>query len=160
MAAWPVEWFHLLKYRNLRALAPPIAAVMAQALQQASQPVDALVPVPLHPRRLWWRGYNQSALLANEVGKLLGIPVWDTVLRRVHEGRPQVSVSGRESRWANVARAFESAAGPPSGASLEGKDLVLVDDVMTTGSTLDAAAAALLKAGANTVGALVFARDV
>lgn len=151
---------HLLKYRNLRALAPPMAVVMAQALQQASPPVDALVPVPLHPRRLRWRGYNQSALLAAEVGKLLGIPVLDTVLRRVHEGWPQVSLTSRESRWANVAYAFESAASPTSGASLQGKDLMLVDDVMTTGSTLDAAATALLKAGARSVGALVFARDV
>ena len=145
---------HALKYRNRRALAPRMAMVMAQALERSSPTADALVPVPLHARRLRRRGYNQSALLASEVGRLRSIPVWNAALRRVYEGRPQVTLSGRESRWANVAYAFEGT------ALATGKDLVLVDDVMTTGSTLRAAANALLKAGARSVTALVFARDV
>ena len=145
---------HSLKYRNLRAVAPLMAAVMAQALGQTSPAVDALIPVPLHPRQLRRRGYNQAFLLAGEVGRLRSITVWDTVLHRVFEGKPQVTLSSRESRWANVAYAFEST------APVSGNHLVLVDDVMTTGSTLNAAAGALLKAGARTVRALVFARDI
>ena len=145
---------HALKYRNLRALAPQMAAVMAQALEDSALRAHAMVPVPLHPRQLRRRGYNQSALLATEVSRLRGIPVWNAALRRIHEGKPQATLSGRERRWANVADAFQ-------GTTLaEGKDLMLVDDVMTTGSTLRAAAQALRSAGARSVRALVFARDV
>ncbi len=145
---------HQLKYRNLRALAPSMATVMAEALRTMSPPVDALVPIPLHRRQLRRRGYNHSAVLAREVGWRLDIPVSENALRRVTEGPSQVSLTSREGRWANVADAFAPA------ASVEGKDIVLVDDVMTTGGTLHSAGAVLRQAGAQTVWALVFARDV
>ena len=145
-----------LKYRNLRALAAPMATVMADLLREQSPPMDALVPVPLHPRQLRRRGYNQSELLAHEIGRLSGLPVWDTAIRRAHEGQPQVSLESRESRWANVAGAFSS----PEGAPLAGRELVLIDDVMTTGSTLHGAATALKEAGARSVWGLVFAREL
>ena len=127
---------------------------MANALQQRDLDIDALVPVPLHPRQLRRRGYNQAALLAKEVGRRLDIPVEETYLRRHRWSGPQVRVADYESRWANVAYAFQC------DADVQGKTLLLVDDVMTTGSTMHSAASTLKAAGAESVWALTLAREV
>ncbi len=144
---------HRLKYRDLRAVSPVLGAAMADAFRRTSPPADALVPVPLHPRQLRRRGYNQAALLAKEIGRRLEMPVWEEALRRPHLGPPQVSLGTREDRWANMTGAFVSA------RDLSGRALVLVDDVMTTGSTLHSAATALKAAGAASVWGLVLARE-
>lgn len=104
-----------------------------------------LVPVPLHPRRLRSRGYNQAHPLATEAGKLLGMPVRQDFITRAKDSPPQVEVRSMEQHRANVAGSFKAA------ARVEGLSVLLVDDVATTGSTLFACGAALKEAGAASV---------
>lgn len=115
--------------------------------------VDVIVPVPLHYTRLVKRRYNQSALLARELGRYTGLPVDCFSLVRHRKTRPQVEFSGFE-RVRNVKNAFSV----PHPEKLAGKRVVLIDDVLTTGSTLKECAAALKKAGVRSVDALTVAR--
>ncbi len=149
---------HRLKYSGLRAIAPRMAASMAEALaarQARGLIADFVVPVPLHPKRLRERGHNQAALLARGVAELLGLPLAEHALVRTSYEQPQVAAAAREARMANVEGAFAAA----EDANVQGRGVVLVDDVMTTGSTLDSAARALKDAGARRVHALAFARE-
>ena len=115
------------------------------------------MPVPLHWRRLWARRFNQSAALAAAISAAAGTAVNDTALRRIKPTRQQVGLSGA-ARAANVQGAFRVA--PAARAEVAGRRLVLVDDVLTSGATVDACARALLRAGAAQVDVLVFARVV
>jgi len=115
--------------------------------------VDVIVPVPLHYTRLVKRRYNQAALLARELGRYTGLPVDCFSLVRHKKTRPQVEFSGFE-RVRNVKNAFSV----PHPEKLAGKRVVLIDDVLTTGSTLKECAAALKKAGVRSVDALTVAR--
>ena len=144
---------HSLKYRGVRAAAAELGSLMAQ--YQADQPVpgDVIVPVPLHRRRLRERGYNQSALLAREMSKLSGIPVDERLLVRTKDTLPQVRAASREQRRLNVEGSFQCP------ETVEGRALILVDDVATTGSTLSACASALKDRGAASVWGLVLARE-
>lgn len=151
----PRQAVHAVKYRNLRAVAPVMARHMATALGSRGLALDAVVPVPLHPRTLRRRGYNQARLLADGIGSALGLPLVDGALVRTLLGRPQVTLTSREARWANVAHAFAARAD----AGLRDRSVLLVDDVLTTGSTLHAAATALRTAGAAAVHAVAFARE-
>ena len=146
---------HRLKYSGLRAIAPSMARPMAEALSSAHAPADVVVPVPLHESRLRQRGFNQALLLARHVGEAAGLPVRDDLLRRLVAGTPQVDAGSIDERRANVAGAF----GLAPGATVTGLRVVLVDDVLTTGSTLEAAASALKRGGARSVHALAFARE-
>ena len=113
-----------------------------------------MVPVPLHPKRLRQRGYNQSALLAREVGKGVGLSMMEGVLVRSKDSPPQASSRGIEERRRNVEGVFAC-----SSKALEGLRVLLVDDVCTTGSTLSACAQALKSQGASSVWGLVVARE-
>ena len=146
---------HRLKYSGLRAIAPSMARPMAEALSSAHAPADVVVPVPLHPSRLRQRGFNQALLLAQHVGDAVGQPVRDDLLVRLVAGTPQVDAGTVDERRKNVVGAF----GLAPGASVAGLRVVLVDDVLTTGSTLSAAATALKRGGARSVHALAFARE-
>ena len=146
---------HRLKYSGLRAIAPSMARPMAEALSSAHAAADVVVPVPLHPGRLRQRGFNQALLLALHVGDAVGLPVRDDLLLRLVAGAPQVDAGTIDERRANVAGAF----GLAPGADVAGLRVVLVDDVLTTGSTLDSAASALKRGGARSVHALAFARE-
>lgn len=117
--------------------------------------VDAIVPVPLHRARLRQRKYNQSALLCTEVSKITGIPVEYNTLIRHKNTLPQVSCSG-SARIRNVKNAF-SLNDPEK---FKNKRVVIIDDVMTTGSTLRECATVLLKGGAQSVDALTVARVI
>lgn len=134
------------------------ASVLAKWMKIAGEDiwkegVDVLVPIPLHYTRLIKRKYNQSALLCAELSKLTGIPVdYNSVVRHL-KTRPQVEFSGRE-RVKNIKGAF-SVRHPKN---VKGKRIVLVDDVMTTGSTLKECALVLRKAGASSVDTLTVAR--
>jgi len=137
------------------------ATVMARALGELAAPLlagpefsgtDIIVPVPLHFHRRWQRGYNQSELLAKFLGRKLGIPC-RTPLKRVRATRRQATLP-REDRLRNLTGAF--AVGRP--ASVTGKKILLVDDVLTTGATLHAAAQTLLDAGAAEINVFVAAR--
>ncbi|MBS7541093.1 ComF family protein [Ancylobacter lacus] len=148
---------HGLKYGDRLDIAPPLARLMAGAGAELLAGADALVPVPLHARRLWRRRFNQSALLAQGIARESGVPVRTGWLERRRATAPQVGLE-RGPRAANVAGAFAVPA--PMAAELRGRRLVLVDDVLTTGATLDACTKALLRAGAGAVDVLVFARVV
>ncbi|WP_428560808.1 MAG: phosphoribosyltransferase family protein [Solidesulfovibrio sp. DCME] len=113
---------------------------------------DILVPVPLHPRRLAWRGFNQSLELSRGLASRLGRPIVSSALARIRDTTPQSSLPGAK-RQANIAGAF--AAVP---AIVGGRAVLLVDDVMTTGATVDTAARALRFAGAARVDVVVVAR--
>jgi ComF family protein len=145
---------HALKYRGLSALAPAMAAPMAEFLREWSPPVDALLPVPLFGMRRRTRGYNQSELLAREVGRLTGMPVETRALTRRRATPPQVRQVGYDARLANVEDAFRTGR-----ARVRDRNLLLIDDVMTTGATLAACSRVLLDAGANQVFALTYARE-
>ena len=145
---------HAFKYRNYRALAPELAMLLASRLKSAQIPATLLVPVPMHPRRERSRGYNQAALLAHELGKLTGIPVGQDVLKRVVDSPPQVQRTSRAERM-RIAEGTFSATKP-----VEGESVLLIDDVVTTGSTMAACANALRDASADSVWGLALAREV
>jgi ComF family protein len=148
---------HALKYGDRLELAPLMGGLMARAGQELFTRADALVPVPLHWRRLWVRRFNQSALLAKAISRLTGVPLADGALKRVKATASQVGLSKTE-RAHNLQGAFFVP--QVAEAVVSGQRLVLIDDVLTSGATVDAAARTLLRAGAASVDVLVFARVV
>src|SRR5215475_2385161 len=147
---------HALKYGDRLDVAPPLGRWTATAGADLLTGTDALVPVPLHWRRLLARRFNQSAALAGVVSAITRVPV-TMALRRVRATPQQVGLT-RNERASNMQGAFRvPAAGRPE---IAGRRLVLVDDVLTSGATVDACARALLRAGASQVDVLVFARVV
>jgi ComF family protein len=150
------EAIHHFKYRNLRALAYPLGELLVDYWRNSPLPADSLLAVPLHSRRERERGYNQAHLLAEVLGRSVGLPVFASgasgVLRRRRETWPQVELNGAE-RKANVAGAFHC-----ESEQVAGRRIVLVDDVCTTGATLEACSAALQQAGAVAVWGLTLAR--
>jgi ComF family protein len=148
---------HAFKYGDRLDLAPMLGRWMARAGRELTADADALVPVPLHWRRLWSRRFNQSAALAKEVSAASGVPVAHEVLNRVKATAQQVGLS-RTQRAENVQGAFRVPAAERG--AVKGRRVILIDDVLTSGATLDACARALLRAGATQVDALVFARVV
>jgi ComF family protein len=148
---------HALKYADRLDLAPIMGRWMARAGRELLADADALVPVPLHWRRLWSRRFNQSAHLAKTIALASGVPVADTALKRVKATVQQVGLSQAE-RAQNVQGAFRVPV--ESKPAVAGRRLILIDDVLTSGATSDACARALLRAGAKSVDVLVFARVV
>ena len=146
---------HRLKYSDRAELARPIGRWMARAGADILAEADCLAPVPLHPLRLWRRRFNQAAMLAREVSRATGKPCDVGVLLRVKATQSQVGLS-RAQRAENVQGAFKVA----QGAAVKGLNVVLVDDVLTSGATANAASRALVRAGAKRVDVLVFARVV
>ncbi len=149
------EAVHALKYGGLPRIVDDLAAAMAADLLPTDE-ASVLVPIPLAPKRLRQRGYNQSEALARALARLWRIPVVD-VLIRSRETATQTALTP-ETRLANVAGAFTPGHGP--GVNLPATSLVLVDDVFTTGATLAEAARALEQAGARTVYGITFGRAV
>lgn len=141
------------KYAGRSDLAQRLAGIMAARAEVLVAPrVDLVVPVPLHPRRLVERGFDQAALLSGPIARHLGVEHRPRALLRTRETPPQASLD-RAARSANVADAFRCS----SVASLRGRRVLLVDDVRTTGSTLGACAEALHAAGVSEVQTLVLA---
>jgi ComF family protein len=143
---------HAFKYTGTPQLAPQFGAMMHTAWHSAGLPVDAFVPVPLHPRRIRERGFNQSQLLAAEVATHTRRPVLSGALARTRYTSQQAHLT-KPQRRANVRGAFIAEA-----AQVFGKHLVIVDDVFTTGATIGECALVLLNAGAQSVAALTLAR--
>jgi ComF family protein len=142
---------HDLKYNNGRTLARPLGARMAATWRQGDFVADVIMPVPLHTSRLAERGYNQSALLARIVSQEIGVPIDENALVRTKATQQQAILKAAQRRE-NVRDAFACR------SRVSGKRIVLVDDVCTTGSTLEACAAALSAAGAASVWAFTLAR--
>jgi ComF family protein len=148
---------HALKYDGWTGVADEMGRRMARVAWPADVVAEraALVPVPLAPTRERERGFNQSALLAEAVGRQWGLPVWSDVLVRGRVTASQTRLTPSE-RTANVSGAFGT--DPGVTARVRGTHLVLVDDVITTAATLNAAASALIDRGARLVSYLTFGR--
>lgn len=138
-----------LKYARLPGLAAPLGALMADTFLQAGASTHALCPVPLHWLRRYQRGFNQADLLARAVGLRTNLPVFDGLRRMRHTGQ-QARRARRLERFVALRDAFDCLEPAPAAVTL-------IDDVSTTGATLDACAAALRRSGAITVDALVLA---
>lgn len=145
---------HQLKYRRGRHLAVPLGKLLIELVQAESVTADLVVPVALHRNRELARGFNQSALLARPVAAALALPLATDALERTMDTASQMTLPAARRRE-NVAGAFQAAS-----EMVRGRRILLIDDVCTTGATLDAAATALRNAGAHTVVAIVLARAI
>jgi competence protein ComFC len=149
------EAIHQFKYQNLRSLTGLFGLLLKDFWMPDPLPVDLVVPVPLHSRRLKERGYNQSALLASEFGKIFHLPVFPSGLTRTRYIIPQAQTRSVAERRSNMKQAFVC-----RDSTLAAKQVLLIDDVSTSGATLDACAEALKTAGAKSVWGLVLAREL
>jgi len=157
------EAIHRFKYARKRVLAEPLGAMMSDFLRAPEcgdegqtiriDEIDVVCPVPLHPARVRERGFNQAELLARAVCQTVGLTLDPSLLRRVRDTAPQVSLDRRD-RAQNVRGAF---AAPDRGA-VEGRRLLLIDDLTTTGATLEECGRVLRRAGAASIAALTLAR--
>jgi len=135
---------NLLKYQGIKRLSKPLSELILQTIEIPA--VDAVVPVPLHERRLKEREFNQSALIARHIAKRLGIPLLPDCLIKTRDTMPQVGLSMKE-RAKNIKKAFEI----KDRDLLNGKDIMLVDDVFTTGATVRECSKVLKKGGAGDI---------
>ena len=143
---------HAFKYDQRRELAKPLGKLLCDYLSAHPLPADAIIPVPLHAERERARGYNQSTLLAQELGRTQRLPVWADGLTRTRATRPQIELDARQRRE-NVHDAFAAT------AQVAGKQILLIDDVCTTGATMEACGVALKARGAQSVWGLAVARS-
>lgn len=149
------DLIHRFKYDRHMHLGPLLARMLSEGFRDprlAAEPVDAIVPVPLHPARLRQREFNQSAILAALAGHRIGLPVLDCLQRRRYTASQ--THFHREERFRNLKGVFTC----KRGTTVEGKRVALVDDVLTTGSTADGCARVLRQAGASAVVVITIAR--
>jgi len=150
----------LFKYRFVSDMHVPLGNLLAKVLRKTDFPLpDIILPVPLHKRRLRWRGFNQSALLAKHLASNLLpqniIPFNESILTRSRYTLPQMKISDYQHRKQNIAGAFMLS----PGADVKNKTILLVDDIATTGSTIFECAKVLKAGGAQAVFAIVVARQ-
>ncbi len=148
------EAIHKFKYQNMEILGKSLAPLLTTCYTINQMDAQVIVPVPLHKSRYKQRGYNQSEILARQLAAQIGLPVDATSLVRHRRTQPQMSLSAAR-RQSNVADAFLC-----NSNTILGKAVLLIDDVCTTGATLDACGSALMNAGASVVNALTLARAV
>jgi ComF family protein len=146
---------HQLKYYDLKTISKDLAKILYDYITFNKLEYEVIVPVPLHKKRLRHRGYNQSLLIARELGKLTNNDVLTDVLVRVKEGVSQARTTGVQQRVKNVKDAFSC-----HGHSAMNRKVILIDDVCTSGATLESCAEALKSAGAETVWGLTIAREI
>jgi ComF family protein len=145
------ELIHLFKYNRVRPLAKPLGSLLARAIPREHR-FDLIVPMPLHWKKRWSRGYNQSELLAKEVARRWGLPV-AKIVRRVKPTAPQAGLTNSKRRL-NVRGAFRMR----KRQDIKGLRVLLIDDVLTTGATASACAGVLKRAGASHVAVATVAR--
>jgi ComF family protein len=145
----------LLKFEKIEPLAAYFGERLASVAKREGLTADIVVPVPLHRARERERGFNQAELIAREIAKRLKVPCKPILLTRT-KARPDKHILSNAERWRIVRGAFATR----PGSQVDNKRVLLVDDVMTTGATLDACAGALLQAGAKSVVGLTVARTV
>jgi ComF family protein len=146
---------HHLKYYNLKAISKDLALVLYDYISHNELNSDIIIPVPLHRKRLRKRGYNQSFLVAKELGMLTSISVITDSLIRIKEGVPQAKTKGIEQRKENVHDAFVCRE-----THVKNKKVLLIDDVCTSGATLESCAIALKDVGATSIWGLTIAREI
>ena len=149
------EAIHQYKYQNLRSLTGLFGKLLKDYWMQNPLPVELVIPVPLHPRRFKERGYNQAAILAAEFGNIFHFKVLPSGLTRIKYVISQTQTKSVEERRENLKQAFVC-----RDSALTGKEVMLIDDVSTSGATLNACAEALKTAGARTVWGLVLAQEL
>ena len=145
------------KYGRKVSLGKPLGRLMARGCSGLflESHFNLVIPVPLHPKRLRWRGFNQAVILAREVGRLWQLPMEPFLLLRSRETPPQTQLS-EEERKKNMRRAFSLNPAKP----VDGKTLLLVDDVYTSGATVNECSRTLIRAGAKEVYVFTLARTV
>jgi ComF family protein len=148
------ELVHALKYRGVTAAAEPMAALSAETIRSECLTFDVIVAVPLHGSRQRTRGYNQADLLALRIGAELGMPVLASALQRTRSTPQQARTSDVDERRKNIEQAFA-----PRPDDVRGRDVLLVDDVTTSGATFAECARVLKEGGAKRVLAFAFARE-
>lgn len=150
-----------MKYRFAKSLADQIGSVMIKYLKSKLISLNfevrppLVIGVPLHPRRLNWRGFNQSEILAEKIGKRFGWPLAPEILARKHNRKPQADIEDKKTRIENMINVFNCG----NQQLVTGKRILLIDDVATTSSTLNDCARALKGAGAVEIIGFVFARN-
>ena len=149
------QLIHLFKYQRIQTLSAPLGRLLARALPR-ERSFDVIVPMPLHWRKRWQRGFNQSELLAHEIGRRIHTPV-KNALRRARYTESQAGLTSAKRRE-NVSGAFETSRRDRMRAAIHGRHVLLIDDVMTTGATAASCARALKRAGACEVTLLTLAR--
>lgn len=154
-----------MKYGFVKSLADGVANLMAAYFKKRlaaglefSSESSIVAAVPLHIRRLNWRGFNQAEIIGESIGKNLGLFFAPDMLRRIRNNKPQAEIPDQKSRIENVQNIFKLNRDRKERISVKAQTVLLIDDVSTTGSTLDGCANALKNAGAKEVWGLVFAR--
>ncbi len=149
------ESVHRFKYSFIKELSKPLGKIMSQKLiNYISGDSNVLIPIPLHRKRLKWRGFNQSELLAREIGKELNMPVIDSLLIRKKNTLPQAKIENAIQRKENIKNVF----GISSSFDLTDKTVILIDDISTTGATLKESARVLKPLKPKQIWGLVLAR--
>ncbi|MFA5367262.1 MAG: ComF family protein [Dehalococcoidia bacterium] len=144
-----------MKYHNVRTLADPLSRFLAEYLSEHRMSFDIIIPVPIHKRRLRERGYNQTALLARKLSRISRIPLMERALVRTRHTPSQAKSESVEQRRENIRNAFACVS-----RSVSGKHILLIDDVCTSGATLNSCAASLKSAGAASVWGLTLAKEL
>lgn len=144
-----------LKYHNIRTLADPLSRFLAEYLSEHDLSFDIIIPVPIHRRRLRERGYNQTALLARRLSRMARIPVMEGALIRTRHTPSQAKSDSVEQRRENIRDAFSCVSW-----NVSDKHILLIDDVCTSGATLNSCAASLKSAGAASVWGLTLAKEI
>lgn len=154
------SYIHALKYNGNTRLAEPLGRLLAQAYTRNGFQVDAIIAVPLHAERQKQRGYNHAQLLAEVCASLVGVPLYSDMVQRQRATPAQVGLSAGQ-RLQNMAGAFLCTPAFSAGTgALNGRRILIIDDVCTTGATIEACAAPLYAAGAAAVSGLVLARPL
>ena len=150
---------HALKYNWVKEIAETFKVALEQERSNIKKMVfDFIIPVPLHPRRLRERGFNQSALIAEKIAELTAQPIIENIIKRKTYRRPQMEIKNRESRIKNAQNIFEPVQIVPN-PILHNKTVLIVDDVATTGATLKECARVLKNSGARKVLSFTLAQD-
>lgn len=150
------ETIHYLKYNKILELVDPLCEILAEKLQYGFPHGDlVIIPVPLHPQREKERGFNQATIIAKKIGKIFDLPIYDDILIRIKNTPPQINLS-RKLRRKNIKGAFKI--NKSKIKKITGKTVIIFDDVMTTGATLNEAARVLNQAGFKNIWGLVLAK--